>query len=52
MATIVEFEGKRTQHMTVFVASTAVLIGDVVLDRGERGTALPCGRSDYPDRQG
>ncbi|MEC8175202.1 MAG: gamma carbonic anhydrase family protein, partial [Pseudomonadota bacterium] len=35
MATIVEFEGKRPQiHASVFVASTAVLIGDVVLDKG------------------
>ena len=35
MATIVEFEGKRPQiHESVFVASTAVLIGDVVLDKG------------------
>ena len=35
MATIVEFEGKRPQiHESVFVASTAVLIGDVVLDEG------------------
>ena len=35
MATIVEFEGKRPKiHSSVFVASTAVLIGDVVLDEG------------------
>ena len=35
MATIVEFEGKRPKiHTSVFVASTAVLIGDVVLDEG------------------
>lgn len=33
MATIMEFEGKRPQiHPSVFVASTAVIIGDVVLD--------------------
>lgn len=35
MATIVEFEGNRPKiHESVFVASTAVLIGDVVLDEG------------------
>ncbi|MEE2688199.1 MAG: gamma carbonic anhydrase family protein [Pseudomonadota bacterium] len=35
MATIVEFEGKTPQiHASVFVASTAVIIGDVVLKEG------------------
>ena len=35
MATIVEFEGKTPQiHESVFVASTAVIIGDVVLEEG------------------
>ena len=35
MATIVEFEGKTPQiHTSVFVASTAVIIGDVVLEEG------------------
>ncbi|PPR60761.1 MAG: Carnitine operon protein CaiE [Alphaproteobacteria bacterium MarineAlpha4_Bin2] len=35
MATIVEFEGKTPQiHSSVFVASTAVIIGDVVLEEG------------------
>ena len=35
MATIVEFEGKPPQiHASVFVASTAVIIGDVVLKEG------------------
>lgn len=33
MATIIEFEGKSPQiHESVFVASTAVIIGDVVLE--------------------
>ncbi|MBT5497021.1 MAG: gamma carbonic anhydrase family protein, partial [Alphaproteobacteria bacterium] len=32
MATIIEFEGKTPQiHESVFVASTAVLIGDVII---------------------
>ena len=35
MATIVEFEGKTPRiHDSVFVASTAVIIGDVVLEEG------------------
>ena len=35
MATIVEFEGKTPQiHDSVYVASTAVIIGDVVLEEG------------------
>ena len=35
MATIVEFEGKTPQiHDSVFVASTAVIIGDVLVKEG------------------
>ena len=35
MATIVEFEGKTPQiHDSVFVAATAMIIGDVVLEEG------------------